>query len=243
MSYPQYTQQPVTPTPGQQSSTAESSSMKENAAEAAQQGKQAVGQVAQSTTDRVGEVKDEAVRQARDLVGEAKSQVSQQAGQQHQALVSNLRALSSELDAMNRQNTQPGLAGELVSQAQQQVSGVASWLESREPGELLDEVRAFARRRPGTFLAGALVAGMVAGRFARGAVEVHTGDDDADRSGTGLPATSAATTAWAAEPTMAVPSAEPTVPATDPFQPGYSAPTYSAPETGTQGSPTNGSWQ
>jgi hypothetical protein len=58
------------------------------------------------------------------------------------------------------------------------VQDLAGWLEQREPGELLDEVRALARRKPGTFLLGALAAGVVAGRLTRGAV-------DATRSDTG----------------------------------------------------------
>lgn len=231
MSYPQYTQEPSIP-PGDGSS-----SMKENAAEAAGRSKQAAGEVAQSATERAGEVKDEAVRQARDLIGEARGQVSRQAGRQHEALVSNLRSLSSELGSMTTRSTEPGVATELASQAQQRASGLADWLESREPGQLLDEVRDFARRRPGVFLGGALVAGLIAGRLARGAVEVHTGDDSgAERaeSGNGVPV---AVPAPAVTPQVG-PYTTPE-PTTDP----YASPTYSTPEASTQAYPTSGSWQ
>jgi hypothetical protein len=230
MSYPQYTQQPVVP------SSEESSSMKENATEAAHQGKQAVGEVAQSATERAGEVKDEAVRQARDLMGEAKNQVSQQAGQQHRALVSNLRSLGSELGAMSRHDEQQGVATELASQAQQRVSGLADWLESREPGQILDEVRDFARRRPGTFLVGALAAGMVAGRLARGAVEVHTGDDSGEASA--APVDPYASTY--SPPTYSAPTPTPEYQTPTPE---YQTPSYATPDQGTQSYPTNGSWQ
>src|SRR4029077_10670527 len=44
----------------------------------------------------------------------------------------------------------------------------AGWLADRDPGALLDEVRSFARRKPGTYLAIALGAGVLAGRLTRG---------------------------------------------------------------------------
>ena len=44
---------------------------------------------------------------------------------------------------------------------------MASWLENRDPGSLLDEVKSFARQRPGTFLLAAAGAGLLAGRLGR----------------------------------------------------------------------------
>src|SRR4029077_14443993 len=41
-------------------------------------------------------------------------------------------------------------------------------LAARDPGILLDEVRSFARKKPGTYLAIALGAGVLAGRLTRG---------------------------------------------------------------------------
>jgi hypothetical protein len=63
---------------------------------------------------------------------------------------------------------QSGLATQMAQEAAERVRGVASWLDQREPGDLLDGVRDFARRHPGTFLVGAAAAGMVAGRLTRG---------------------------------------------------------------------------
>ena len=56
----------------------------------------------------------------------------------------------------------------LADQAADRVQSVAGWLEQRQPGEVLDEVRDFARRRPGTFLAAAAVVGLIGGRLTRG---------------------------------------------------------------------------
>jgi hypothetical protein len=147
------------------------------ATDVANEGKQAAGQVAETAAEHAQEVKDEAVRQARDLIGEAREQLTKQAGQQHQTAVANLRSLSAELGSMADNSTQSGMATELVGQARDRVDSLAGWLDGREPGELLDEVRSYARRRPGMFLVGALAAGVVAGRVTRGAVAAHSSDD------------------------------------------------------------------
>ena len=58
-----------------------------------------------------------------------------------------------------------GLATQMAQEAAERVRGAASWLDRREPGDLLDGVRDFARRHPGQFLVGAAVAGVVAESF------------------------------------------------------------------------------
>jgi hypothetical protein len=124
--------------------------------------------VAQSATDQARQVVAETGRQARDLLGEAKGQVREQASaQQHQA-ARQLRAVAGELSEMAAKGGQSGLATQVAQEAAERVRGVASWLDQREPGDLLDGVRDFARRHPGTFLVGAAAAGMVAGRLTRG---------------------------------------------------------------------------
>jgi hypothetical protein len=151
-------------------------SMKDKATETVDQGRQAAAQVAHTAADQALEVKEQAVRQARDLVGEVRQHLAGQVDSQHQNLVANLRSLSSELSAMVDGSDQAGMATELVTQARTRIDGAANWLDGREPGQLLDEVKSFARRRPGAFLVGALAAGVVAGRLTRGAVAAHTDD-------------------------------------------------------------------
>ena len=76
---------------------------------------------------------------------------------------SQLRTVADELQEMAAKGGQSGLATEVAQQAAERIHGAASWLEQREPGDLLQAVRDFARRRPGVFLAGAAAAGLVAG--------------------------------------------------------------------------------
>jgi hypothetical protein len=240
MSYPHQTQTPAVP-------EAPPPSASERAGQATEQGKVAAGQVAQTATEHAHEVKDEAVRQARDLLDEARHEVSQQAGQQHRSLVVNLRSLSSELGAMKSHAGQTGVATDLAGQAQQRVAGLADWLEQREPGQVVDEVRDFARRRPATFLLGALAAGLVAGRLTRGAVEVHSNNDSAPSSPPAQQAQPGYTPAHGATPTPAPPAYEP--PTYEP--PAYEAPTYAPPaspagdaaQQPTETIPANGAWR
>jgi hypothetical protein len=169
-------------TPAEQSAGSDDgggTSVKDRATEASAAAKHAGSDVAQTAAEKAKDVAQETTKQARDLLGEARGQVKQQAGDQHRALVDNLRSLADELSAMTNSNEQGGMATELVGQAGQRVQGAADWLDGREPGELLDEVRTFARRRPGAFLIGAAVAGVVAGRLTRGVAAARSDDSDA----------------------------------------------------------------
>jgi hypothetical protein len=68
----------------------------------------------------------------------------------------------------------PGPARDLLQQASSSVENFASMLQNREPAELLDEVRRFARRKPGLFLFGAAAAGVLAGRLTSGVKAAHS---------------------------------------------------------------------
>jgi hypothetical protein len=158
----------------QPSAHAAEPSMKDKAADSMDQGRAAAGQVAGTAGEQVQQVKDQAVGQARDLAGEVRQQVGQQVSGQHRNLVENLRSLSAELGSMLDGKEQSGTASEVLGQARQRMDGVVDWLDAREPGDVVEELKNFARRRPGTFLLGALAAGVVAGRLTRGAVAAHT---------------------------------------------------------------------
>ena len=135
--------------------------------------------VARTAAEQGKNVLDEGKAQARNLTREVSQQAHEQSKVQKDKAASGLRSLGTELQSMAAaQGGQAGLATDLAQQASVKVQDLAGWLDQRDPGELLDEVRALARRKPGTFLLGALAAGVVAGRLTRGAV-------DASRSDTG----------------------------------------------------------
>jgi hypothetical protein len=186
------------PTTGSGVEQPESASMKDKAADSAQVGKQAAGEVAQTAADRAKDVAHEAKTQARNVVGQAQDQLREQASTQHRSLVNNLRSLGDQLTSMADRSEESGQAIDLVSEAGSRAHSVASWLDEREPGQLVDEVRSFARRKPGVFVLGALAAGVVAGRLTRGVVAIHR-DGETDSS-PGAPSNSRATSYGFGEP-------------------------------------------
>lgn len=155
----------------------------ERAGETLSAGKSAVAEVADTATEKGQEVAREVGRQARDLAAEARTQLKEQAGQQHRKVVEGLRSLAEQLDSMAGSAESDGVAGEAVCQARDRVRSVADWLQDRDPEGVLDEVRSYARRRPGAFLLGAALAGVVAGRSIRGIVANHAPSTDEGQGG------------------------------------------------------------
>lgn len=133
-------------------------------------------QVAGTAAEQAANVAQEVKAQARDLVGEARGQVQDQARTGQQKAAEGIRALSQELREMADGPQQSGTVSEVARQASERADRLAEWLGQREPGDLLEEVRSFARRRPGAFLLGAAIAGVVVGRLTRGAVDAARAD-------------------------------------------------------------------
>ncbi len=156
---------------------------KDQAAQVGQSAKESGKQVASTAADEASNVTAEARRQARDLGREVSSQAQQQAALQKDKAASGLHSLAEELRSMAQQGGQTGPVTDLAHQAADKATDLASWLERRDPGSLLDEVRGYARRKPGTFLLGAAAAGIVAGRLTRGAVQANK--DDGQRTTVG----------------------------------------------------------
>jgi hypothetical protein len=150
------------------------------AAGAKAQAQQAAGTAADETKHVAGvaqgeaqHVAAEAKSQVQDLVGQATSQVEEQSRTQLGRLAGTLRSYGDDLEKMAAQSDGP--ASGLAREAAERVQGLSSHLEGREPRDLLDDVRSFARRKPGVFLGGALIAGIVAGRLTRGAKAANDG--------------------------------------------------------------------
>ena len=123
--------------------------------------------VASTAKDQALDVAQEAQRQAGDLFGEFRGQLQQQTQQQRDRLVELLREFEDELQNMVQAGGRSGTASEVVRQVADRLSGVRTYLEGG--ANPVDDVRRFARRRPGTFLLLAAAAGVVAGRATRSA--------------------------------------------------------------------------
>lgn len=174
---PASTWKPVAATDGMTTTT---DTAKEQAGQVADSAKQAGVEVADTVKEQAGHVTAEASRQAKQLLSQAQSEVTEQAAATQTRVSEGLHALADELTGMAKNSEQDGPATDIARQAADKAHQAASWLADRDPGALLDEVRSFARRKPGAYLAIALGAGVLAGRLTRG---LTTPADDAANSG------------------------------------------------------------
>lgn len=110
----------------------------------------------------------EATQQFHDLAHEASTQLRDQASTQADRAAMQLRQLSEQAMALAEGRT--GDAGPLPQYAQQvteRLSNMAQRLENGGAEGALDDIRRFARRKPGTFLLLAGMTGFAAGRIMR----------------------------------------------------------------------------
>ena len=156
---------------GEPSTTGERSTTEvaqEQAGEVAGSATEAGKHVAGVAGEQASQVKSEATQQAKDLWRQTQGELNDQAATQQKRAAQGLRSLGEELRSMARGSEQPGMATDLAHQAAERTSALASWLDQREPGHVVNEVTRFARRRPGAFLAISAGAGFLVGRLGRG---------------------------------------------------------------------------
>ncbi|MGN7202348.1 hypothetical protein ACTHQS_19655, partial [Arthrobacter sp. SAFR-044] len=124
--------------------TSKTQAAKEEASNVAGEAASAAQGVAQTAKEEAANVAHEAKANAQDLLHQAKSGLTSQAGTQQQKAAEGIRTISSQLHSMASAPDQQGMASDLVRQAAERTSSMASWLENREPGDLLNEVQRFA---------------------------------------------------------------------------------------------------
>lgn len=127
--------------------------------------------VAGVAQDELHQVGTETKRQAKDLYRETQAELAEQAATQQKRVAVGIRSLGDELGEMAGASETQGVASDLAQQAATRAAGIADWLEQRDPGSMLREVKNYAQRKPGTFIAIAAVAGILAGRLTRGVIE------------------------------------------------------------------------
>jgi len=126
--------------------------------------------VAGVATDEVKNVAAQTKDQVRGLADQARTEVGthvdEQTRQGKDRLASTLGGFGDDLGQMAENGS--GLAAQVAHEVAERAQSLGRHLDGREPSELLDDVRRFARERPGTFLLGSLAAGVIAGRLLRG---------------------------------------------------------------------------
>lgn len=167
----------------------QASAAKDQAASVAGDTKQAAGEVLSTGKEEAANVVNEAKVQVKDLLHQSRGQLTEQAHAQKTNAAQGVRAFSDDLTSLAKgEGGADNMAANVVSQISSRVQGVATWLEDREPAELLDDVKNFARRRPGAFIAIAAATGLVAGRLVRALTSEAKDEKEAATTGPEFPA-------------------------------------------------------
>jgi vacuolar-type H+-ATPase subunit H len=183
-----YGEVPPSSTTGAGSPSGTTETAKQEATEVTSTARAEAGHVVETAKDEAATVAREAKTQAKQVYTETRRQLTDQAATQQQRVADGLRAIGEELQSMAQGSENPGMASDLVREASTRLTGASSWLSQRDPGSLLNEVKSFARRKPGMFIAGALLAGVAAGRLTRALAE-NTADEKAASASTGTGST------------------------------------------------------
>jgi hypothetical protein len=163
--------------PGQPPRSDNPATAQDEARRVADTTREAGANVAQTAKDQAAGVATEAKEQAASLLSTVRSEVGQQASTQQHRIAEALHGLSDELGSMASSSPESGPLTQLAKEGARRGGEVAHWLSEREPGDVLEEVRMYARRRPVTFLALCGLTGLVAGRLTRSAVATRTSLD------------------------------------------------------------------
>lgn len=146
--------------------------------EVARHAQQAAGDVVSTGRDQARVVASETADQVKNAVQDMRTRVADQAEQQARRVAQQLSRIADELSGMadDRSDSMTAPAIRQVADTSRQAAG---FLENRGAQGMLDSVQDYARRKPGTFLLGAAVAGFLVGRVAK------TASGGAQRDGTG----------------------------------------------------------
>lgn len=136
--------------------------------------------VAATAKSEAANVAQEAKTQAKGLLGGVTTELKSQASSQQQKVASTVHSLAKELGSMASNSSESGPLTDLAQQGSRRIGEIGHWIENREPSDLLQEVKSFARRRPLAFLGISFGLGLLAGRITRGAVAANTELDSPD---------------------------------------------------------------
>ena len=123
--------------------------------------------VAGTAKEQASNVASEATDHAKQLYSQATDTLKEQAAGQQERAAGGLRTLGEQLGRMADNDDEQGIAAKVVRDLSNRAGSAAGYLENRDPGSLLDEVKSFAAKRPGTFIALAAGAGILAGRLTK----------------------------------------------------------------------------
>jgi hypothetical protein len=130
---------------------------------------QATEEAEQQTQQLAQQARQQASNLASRTTEQAKSQLANQKHTASQRLMPIQSALRESAQQLRRQGQ--GSVGDYAERAADQLERFSTYLRQTEVDEILDEVRGFARRRPGLFVGSAAAVGFFASRFLKSSSE------------------------------------------------------------------------
>jgi len=149
---------------------------RESGKEVGEHARSAAADVKDTAAERARDVAGEARAQARDLVGHTRDTLAAHADEQTNRVAETVEQVAYDLRSMAASASSDGIAGRLVGDLADRADALANRMRGRNSADLLDDIRDFARRRPGTFLAGAAGLGLIVGRLGRGLKDASSSD-------------------------------------------------------------------
>lgn len=141
---------------------------KDRASDVASGAQQKAGEVAQQARDEVASVASAAGGKATELAGTARQELRDRAQSEASNVGERMRSIADELRAMGQTSQeQGGMTAGLVDQLADRMETGARRLSDGDLDTILQDVKRFARNRPGAFLLGAAGAGFLVGRILR----------------------------------------------------------------------------
>jgi F0F1-type ATP synthase membrane subunit b/b' len=143
---------------------------RDRATDVASGAQEKAGQVAEQAKDQAANVASAAGEKASELVGTARQELRDRAQSEASNAGDRLKSIAEELRAMGKTSEeQGGMTASLVSQLADKVDTGAQRLSDGDLDAVVEDVKRFARNRPGAFLLGAAGAGFLVGRILRSA--------------------------------------------------------------------------
>jgi hypothetical protein len=142
----------------------------------AEQAREGTRQVADTAREQAQTVLGEARGQTRQAADRMRLRVTDEANMQTRRFAESVRAWSDELASMAEGGKPDSQARGVVQQIAASGREAADYLDQHGVQGVVDDIKGFARRRPGGFLAGAVLAGFVLARATKAASSQSGGE-------------------------------------------------------------------
>jgi len=141
--------------------------IKEQASQAAHEVREQAKQISTQFQQNASELTSQAKDKASETLNDAKRQAVSEADARKGIVADRLQGVATALrDTSNKlQEQDEAVFADYASSAAEQVERFSGYLRDQSVGDLVNDVQSFARRQPELFLAGALAAGFMLGRF------------------------------------------------------------------------------